>query len=308
MKVTCECGYDFEAPDGVESAECPKCGAHVALSDDWIGSVDMEDLSLVDEEAEVTAGPAPKTEDTTPAGSGEPPARQTERPPGPSSRRAPTPVHGHAVSGESVDDRRTRTPGEPVKGGLSRLTLIGKVGPEEAVRSFESPARAVDLIAVGAILGVLLIFTSAAWSYLSEPEQFSGASALQRLLALLVELGAAALILNLLALLLRSRLETRPAPLGVVEGIALVRVIVLVLLAPILLILGLITLLSGNPPLIAGALTGNLLLVYAVLSFFGQAALVVPMLDLGCVPGLIVNGVIVAGSYSLADKVTSMLA
>lgn len=338
MKLTCTCGHEFEVPEGAEEAECPECGRRVSAEtgDEWLGSLGVEDLELSEEkgaggaaEAErppVTEVPAeeeaePEQEPPAP-GAGQKP--ESERAPGgdeeeekggglevegPSGgERAPARAR-HATGASGVRGGPAAAEEEPAA-GVRQLMRMGTVGPARAVEGFKRRPGTTEMVVVAAAFALMGFFLAGAAAYFAQGG--FGLGALYRNIAhVVVELGAAAVIVLLGMFLLKRGSLERPDTVGTMEAVIVSRLLALALIVPLGVILGLIVAAGGGAGEASGTLVWcgrHLLWGYAALVFLAQAALVVPVLGLGCLPGVVANVIVVGGAASLAARVAEIFA
>jgi hypothetical protein len=278
MDLKCECGRAFRAPDDARQAQCPACGRLVkAGGPDWLGALDAEDLELdVKEEA------PPEPPEPPPVV----PAQEAPPPPPPPEGPAPVPGEPEEVEPRGLLGFFAMVRDEPfVSMGFLRRGLRG------------SRFLAELAVATGA-LALVWAFTAA---------KLAGEPAVGRiagnLVRFLVELGAASVMLALLALLLKRDPAERPHPIGVAEGVVLTRLLGLAVAVLVGIALALAVSLTGGPehaPQFVQWLARHVQTLYTVIAFAAQTSYVMGLLNLGCLPGLAVSIVVSYGAATLA--------
>jgi hypothetical protein len=284
MKLRCECGRQFEAPDGVRQAACPDCGRQVSAGEgDWLGALDVEDLEL-----DVKEKPA-----LAPAATAEPPPADTPKEAPQTAPRAPVEI--------PVRVERSAPGGPEVAPPRRLLDLLRQVRDEPfaLMSSLRSGVRSERFLAE---LGVCTAALALVWS-------ITGAAlaggpgvgeVVVKLVRFLVELGAAAVMLALLTVLLKRDSADRPHPLGVVEGVVLTRLLGLALVVPLGIALAVAVSLTGgvqHAPGVLRFLAQHVTRLYTLIVFAAQTSFVMGLLKVGCLPGVILSAVV---SYSAA--------
>lgn len=301
MKLKCQCGCQFDVPDGTDVAQCPECGkpARAAGSDDWLESLDVGELALEGGEAEEPAAPAAAKPDAArPAGEGTLDLQAPAAPPRPATRPAPRP-----------GSRKPPTTPEPLKPpeGLLELLRLFKNEPKDIAPFLEdgissrrfSIEMGIALLGMGLIGGVLT-------GWLRYPRDIALGQMLGLWIRLLIEAAAGGALLALLAILLKCE----AGPLGVAQGAAFVRILALIVVAPLALLLAigtLATLGADQPPRVLGYAAEHLSTLYLAVVALGQSFLVTGILKLGCGPSLAIGVVTVYAAATLADTIMGIL-
>ncbi len=284
MRLRCECGREFEAPDGAEQAVCPACGRTVrAGGADWLSALDAEDLKL---DAEEARAPAPAVEEAPPPGpapiEAERPAPSLEPPPGPQPM-----------------------PGEPEEAeprGLFAFLAVVREEPFRVMGLFRRGLRgsrflAELVISTGALASV--------WAYTSanlagEPGIVTVAGQMVRFI---VELGAAGVLVALFGLLLKRDPAERPHPLGVAEGVAFTRLLGLAVAVPLGITVAVAVPLLGGPehaPHLLVAFGPHVKTLYSLVVFGAQTCYIMGLLDMGCLPGVMLSVLVSYAADTLA--------
>ncbi|MCK4373991.1 MAG: hypothetical protein KAX19_01640, partial [Candidatus Brocadiae bacterium] len=195
-------------------------------------------------------------------------------------------------------------PAEPVRPprGLLDLALIIKDEPKDALPHFEQGIRGRRfMVETGvALLGLSLLGAIVqTWSCL--PVHFAVGNMLVVWLRLLCELATAAVMLSLLCVLFKR--DARP--LGMSEGVAVVRIGALLAMAPVALIVGLAVGLTfrgdgGSPGAVIWA-ARHLWHAYLLVVFCGQTFLAIGLLKLGCWPSVGLSLVVTFAAASMTQ-------
>ncbi len=292
MRAKCQCGEEFNVPDGGR-AKCPKCGKEAqAQADDWLGALDADELSLDKEDEPEPVAPTPPTTAPTAAAPAAPPAgvpAPTPRVPG---AAAPVPPQGA---------------GDAAPTGLWGLLALAKDEPKAAVPHLAAGIRNTGfMIQTGVALLVLALLGAGATAWVLQPTNFEVGKMLGLLAWLLTESVCAAIVFSLFCILLKREAK----PLGAVQGIAVVRIVALAFTAPVLIAVGIalaVTLgAEGGIPEIVMALARWVPGFYRLTVFAVQAALAVGLLKMGCWPPVLMNFVVCYGAATLADKVAAI--
>ncbi len=319
MKRKCECGHEFEVESDAAAAKCPECGRLLdgPAEQDWLDAVELDDLSVegdsnqeTDEAAEAAADLAEQTPSGEPRlelQSDEKSETEAEQESGgrglelqtadtESEPRRPVPPTQRRPAAAPRADEATSPPLRHLPDALR--VLKGK--PEDALPYVRDGVEAQTFIVetAAAFVGLALI-AGFALGHLRTSEGLGIAAGFAQWLTILVEYAVSAVVLTLLCILLKREAK----PLGVAEGLAVVRIggLAIVILAAI--VLGVpVTVLGGNVPGAIAWPARNLTKLYAVVVFAPQAALVMGLLKLGCLPGLAVSAVLSYGGYAMAEK------
>jgi hypothetical protein len=306
MKLKCECGQEFEVPDGASGADCPACGRKVSAGrGDWLSALDVEDLELdATQEAAVPpeAAPAP----SRPAPSATTPSAAAKAPVGARAPGAGRP----AVPGPQPAARRKAATAEPQvaepRGLLGLLALVGNE-PFALLSLLRRGLRGTRLVAE---MGIATLVLALVWSFVSA--NLAGnpgiGPAAVRFAQIVVELLYAGVLLALLTYLLKRGKEDCPHPLGVAEAILLTRLIALMVAVPVGIV---VVVVVGSPHIAAAAAQGAAAVgtaaapshmvqdlarwLYFIVAFGAQTGYVMGLLNLGCLPGVVVSAII---SYS----------
>ncbi len=295
MKLKCQCGHEFEVPEGVRQADCPACGRTVqAGGADWLSAVDVDDLELDVEREE-----APPPEEVPPPP--EPPPADRPQP----EPSVPLPPGSQPMPGEAEET-------EP-RGLLGFLVLVR-----------DEPLAVVALLKRGIrgsrFLAEMVVSTGAlalVWSFvranlLGKP---GIGPAGVNFFRFFIELGFAGLMLALLAWLLKRDPEERPNPLGVAEAVVLTRLLGLAVAVPI----GIAVAVVVGPAHVATAVAHGVAAataappshlvqdltryLYIVVVFGAQTGYVMGLLRLGCLPSVAISVVISYSADTMALKV-----
>jgi hypothetical protein len=284
VKARCECGRELDVPEGC-SVACPDCGRRVvAAAGDWLDALDADDMTL--------DGVAPAAEPEEAPEAAPPPepaaAAQAEEP---LQAEAPT-----AAAGRARD--------EDMAPGLLPFILLARDRPDAAAKHLEAGIRSTAFIVQTAVaLVVMWVLGAVAVTYASFPWRFDVVRALATLVWFLVEFAAAGIIVVLLCRLFQR--ET--GPLGAAEGIAVVRVVSLALMAPIAVALVVAVAALHDPDssttVFLQACVPWVSRLGALVIFVCQTALLVRLLKLGCWLSFILSLVVSYGAAALASKV-----
>lgn len=338
MQVECGCGHRFEVPDAARTAKCPECGRQVNAGEqvDWLSSLGSGDLELQAQSAQ------PDTPDAEGAGEPEPdqPLRQEEEEPKfeleEPGTAAPAASHRGALPAEERDEeapfelvepeapQSAVRPGgvelptgrgpaehpqleeeEPI-GGVEAIRNIDKLGPMGVADRFRRRPILSELVVIGIAFAMLALVTTGPFAYLRNSAVLSITGVLTTWLGLLSEFAAATVLTGLIGWLVGRYTEREVHPLGLAEGMLVVRVLVLVVF---LILAGALALLIGAVGGAEGAPGGLISIgrrvgaLYVVLLFFGQAALVMPSLRLGCALAALLNAFVLYAGYQAAARV-----
>ncbi|MCK4283692.1 MAG: hypothetical protein KAX44_05195 [Candidatus Brocadiae bacterium] len=297
MRVTCECGHEFDVEPGAENATCPRCGREVKVeaAEGWLDTVQLEDMSLQEDAGQPQPDRPGVPEGTTP----EAPAELELEQRGPSAQvPEPTP---RPLDREPVEEKPPAEAAPPPGGPIGLLRIIAKE-PKEALPYFETGIKDRRFIAqtAGLLLG-LMIVTAVVQAFAAAPRAFAIGSALGNWFSMFCELLTAAVMLNLICVALKRE----PKPLGVSQGLAVVRIGSLIVMVPVCFIVAVIALLTSGGEGSPGAvvwLARHLLMFYGMVVCLGQMFLVVGLLKLGCLPSLILSFVVTYAGFSMAEK------
>jgi hypothetical protein len=291
MKLTCSCGREFDAPDGVQQAKCPKCGKTVAAApgQDWLLNMDMDNLALDGrQEAKEAPGPTPT-----------PPTQQAAPQAGP----ARAPAAGRAAGAASGVAPAKAVGQEPA--AVAPTNLVGLIGlvkdrPKEALRFFR--AGTVEpglLIQLGvAVVGMSLV-TAGLRAWLISPRAVHVGEALGFWLGMVCETVGSAAVLSLLCVLFKRNAH----PVGVSKGVVTARLGALAATLVFALIMAAVSAATMSPQLPGSVLWVNRHVghLYLLLVFCFQAPLAVGLLELGCAVVMILNFIAVYGAKTLAE-------
>ncbi len=293
MRIECECGETVDLPTGQPEVECPNCGRTLRSGEDWLESLDVEDLAIEQEAAE--AEPEPDAE-----GPGPPPEQQEGR---------GTEVVASQEAEREALPQAERVPPEEPEGPENLLALarqaLGK--PDEAFswvqRGVKSPALIQQLAAA---LVILVLFAALARSYLSTPEHVPHSMGLgevvRNFVAFFIEGGVATGFLWAMCVGFQHDPEDRVSPLGVVEGMVALRIGVLLVMVPIALLLILGVAVAGREGVIGDA--ADLIRTwYTLLLVMGHGLLVVPLFKAGCGKALVLSVVLSYSGYLIAAQI-----
>jgi len=295
MKVRCECGHEFEVREDVVQTKCPRCGREfpVTPAEDWVQSIATDDLTL---EKEPPSSPA------------------REAAPKPAAKAPAMPVsvgREQAAAGRGPAAIRKR-PSEPVTAaelppapvGLIALAKMVKNQPKACLPHFEAGISSRRFVVeTGVVLLALALIGAFAQAWLEAPRQIPVGKALVNWLGVVCEAASGAALFSLLSVLLKRGGK----PLGMCEAVAVSRVGSLLLMAPIAIIMAIITavvLAGGHSPGVLPRVASYLPKLYLVAVFCAQMVVPAALLRLGCWPSVIVNVVAVFCTYSLSQKLT----
>jgi len=312
QKIKCECGRFLEVEEGVESVKCPACGRDVKVeaAEDWLSSVSIEEMSLeggdvAAEPKEAEAAEAPKAEEPTPPPAGE---IQLETPGRavPSAQPTPGPPPLQPDAGPAVAEQPAEAAERQV--GFLDLVTMARREPRDMLPYFEAGVKDYTFIATmaGLFVGLALV-AGAAQTFAAAPRGFAVGRALGAWFSVICEGATAGIMLGLLCVAFKKD----HSPLGVVEGLAFVRVAALAVMTPLYLIAGIVVLIatSGEG---AGTevlwLARHLSWVYFAVLLFAQTALITGLFRLGCLPSLILGVVVTFAGYSMAARLPQYLA
>jgi hypothetical protein len=293
MRIECECGEIVDVPAGQPEVECPNCGRALRSGEDWLESLDVEDLAIEQEAAQ--AEPEPEAEGPAPA-----PEKGVEQ---------ETDVVETEEAAPEAPPEAERVPPEEPEGPKNLLALARQAlgEPEEAFswvrRGVKSPALMQQL--AGAL--VILVFLAALGrSYLSTPMDMPHSMGLDEIVrnfvALFIEAGVATGFLWAMCVGFQHDPDYRVSPLGVVEGMVALRIGVLLVMVPIALLLMLGVAVAGREGIIGDA--ANLIRTwYTLLLVLGHALLVVPLFKAGCGKGLVLSVVLSYSGYWVAARI-----
>lgn len=317
MKVKCECGREFEAPPGAQSVKCPGCGRKVQVpaSDDWLLSMDVENLSLekgppapaaAEGQAAQPVPKAPQAPGAAPA-QPRPAAEGAPKPrPVPSGPSAVAPggrgALGIGTRGDALMKlREVAPPPEHLLGLLKRL----KDDPKACLPYFETGISAKPFIVELAVALAGLALLGAITQVLLMTQGVAVGRALGYWLFAIVEMGASGVLFSLLSVLFKKDAK----PLGICEGVAVTRIGSLLAMVPVAVILGLGLVLThgseGTLPTILNWILGkqHILMLYILIAVAAQMFLVLGLLKLGCLPTVVLNIVMTFAAWTLADNV-----
>lgn len=304
MKLKCECGQEFEAPEGTKGARCPRCRREVkAAVADWLDSLDTDGLSLEGEEVRKAEAPTAPPKPTAAGTEGEAADAGTQAAPRAARPSAPLPG-ARAPQGRRVGEDLRALLETKVKEpeGVVQMALMARDEPVGAMAVFRKGVKKrrflIELAAPYLVLAVVWALVQPRLAH--EPE----VRAISAIVAELVGLLTSSLVLAMLAYLLKRGSGEWPSPLGVLEGMALMRVLGLLVATPLGVVFALLV------PGVSGPATGALTTVaryvpwvYTVVVFCAQSAFVMGLLELGCLPGVILSALLAFAGTSMAEKV-----
>ncbi len=291
-------------PDGTQQAKCPACGNMVhAGGGDWLNALDDVELELDVEEA-----PTPPAEET-PAAS----PTQAPTPSQPQGPAAETPARPTVPRRPGPTPKREEPPRQEPRGLLGVLVLVRDepfVLMDFLRRGLHAPRLLAELVVSTAVLALVWAFVAANLGGHPGVSRATG-----QFMQFIVELVVACVMLALLTVLLKRDAADRPNPLGVVEAVALTRLLGLAVAVPIGIVVAVLfgpahasamaaggQAASGAATHFSGLAQSISLHLYFVVAFFAQTAYVMGLLNLGCLPSLVVSVVVSYGAYSLALK------
>lgn len=307
MKIKCQCGRELEVEPGVTRAKCPDCGREVEVkpAEDWVSSVDVDDISL-----EEPAGPPEEHEVRTeqPVAPERAPAEgpeelELEEVEAPAAAPAPAeqmPESAPRPAGEKAAETEAAEEALPPPQGLISVakTIINE--PKAALPYFETGIKDRQLIIQMAVVFAVLAFVCAIPQFFPAGlRKFGIGGGLASWFSIVCELASAGIMLSLLCVAFKKDLK----PLGIAQGLALVRIGSLLVMAPICLIVALLLILTSageGPPGGMIWVARHLQAGYMAVVFLGQASFIISMLKLGCLPGLALSLVLTYAGYSMA--------
>jgi len=310
QKIKCECGRFLEVEEGVDSVKCPACGRDVKVeaAEDWLSSVSIEEMSLEGDDiaAEPKEAEAAKAKEPTPPPPGdiqlETPTRAV-----PSARPTAAPPPAQPDARPAVAEQPAEAAERQV--GFLELVRMAKTEPRDLLTYFDQGIKDPTFIAtVAGLFVALALVASVAQSFAYAPRDFPAA----RLMATTwfstgCELATAGIILGLLCVALKKD----HSALGLVEGLAFVRIAALAAMTPLYLIGGIVVMIATRGE---GAgmeilwLARQLPKGYNAIVLFAQTALIMGLFRLGCLPSLILGVVVSFAGYSMAAKLPEYLA
>ncbi|MHC4591346.1 MAG: TFIIB-type zinc ribbon-containing protein [Planctomycetota bacterium] len=338
MIAKCECGHEFEVPDGTQAAKCPRCGreVEVAASDDWLSQLDMDSLSLEE-------GPSAMDEEQQPAPEAPPPQgvafEESGAEPEPAALElgdleleleiagpqaaeaagaAQAPPRGAAprVTRREREVRakakaKAKEPPPPPK-TLAALWAALKDDPNRAVSHLTEGIKDKQFLTqAGVALGALSLLGAAAYGWMTTMTSAAVGVAINRWIWLLLELAAACVMFNLLGYALKR--EARP--FGICQGLALGRIGGLILAAPIALIclVILVTCRFMQPPpeamfRAARWAAARVWIVYLMGAAGAQMAVASSLLKFGCGLGIVLGIVLTYATATFADTIVTNVA
>ncbi|MHC5035606.1 MAG: hypothetical protein ACYTFZ_11285, partial [Planctomycetota bacterium] len=257
MNAKCECGHEFEVPDGTQAAKCPRRGREIEVTagEDWLSQLDMDSLAL-------EGGPPAAEEEQEPAPQEPPPQRvafeegaaQPEpaalelgdleldlESGGPQAARAPgaAPAPPRRTAPRTARRERqvrakakAKEPPPPPKTVGAFWTLL-KDDPNKAVPHLTEGIKDKQFVVQAAVtLGVLSLLGAASYGWMTKMTSAAVGVAIGGWIWMLLELAAACVMFNLVG----RAFKREARPLGISEALALGRIGSLILAAPIALI------------------------------------------------------------------------
>ncbi|MHC4592722.1 MAG: TFIIB-type zinc ribbon-containing protein [Planctomycetota bacterium] len=336
MNAKCECGHEFEVPDGTQAAKCPRCGreVEVAAGEDWLAELDMDSLSLEE-------GPPAMDEEQQPAPQAPPPQgvafEEDGAQPEPAALElgdleleleAAGPQAAEAAGAAQAPPRaaapratrrerevrakaKAKGPSPPPK-TLGALWAVLKDEPNKAVPHLTEGIKEKRFLVQAAVtLGVLSLLGAAAYGWMTTMTSAAVGVAMNRWIWLLLELAAACVMFSLLGYALKR--EARP--LGICQGLALGRIGGLILAAPIAVICLVILVICRfmHPPpeamfRAARWAAARVWIIYLVGAAGAQVAVASSLLKFGCALGIVLGIVLTYATATFADTIVTTVA
>ncbi len=316
MEVTCECGEKVEVPRGEEQVECPNCGRTVRAEDasEWMESLSAEDLTL----EEGAKRPATREEAALESRLSEPEEPGEEPPQEPSGAEdreedrategrgrgpAARPVGGAARGAQATSEEQP-----PLS--LPGLLRTFRDNPGGAIECFREGVEEKGFIIQLAVVFLLLAAAGAvAVSFLGDGGSVDVGRAAAGFFKVLLDLALASGLLVLLSRVRKGSSGVSAEPLGVVQGLAFIRILGFAVAAPFAVVLGVLLLVWGaEAPGSVTWMAERVWIIYGLVVFIGQAGLILPLLRLGCAAGAVLSAVMTYGGYKFAGKVVDFFA